>query len=273
MASGVLYHMEDPVELLARLAAVCGRLYLWTHFFDADSVRTRANVSARFDGPTERTTQGLTYTAYKFRYATDRLRGAFCGGPQPFAYWLTRDDIIRALRHFGFTEIEQGFVDRDHVHGPAFALVAQKPVETSARGRMWKLARRNVAGDAPTDQDTLRRARRDDCTNRRLDGRKIAMSVLPSPSKSPPDRNVARAAPVHRTPRPVLDMMMYQPPFDGRKYAMSDLPSPSKSPETGMSLGPPQLHQDALSTVLDMLMYQPPSDGRKTAMSVLPSPS
>jgi hypothetical protein len=71
----------------------------------------------------------LTYTAYKFKYATDRLRGAFCGGPQPFAYWLTQDDIIRALRHFGFTEIEQGFVDRDHVHGPAFALVAQIPVE------------------------------------------------------------------------------------------------------------------------------------------------
>ncbi len=134
VASGVLYHMEDPVELLGRLAAVCSRLYLWTHFFDAESVRTRANVCARFDGPIERTTRGLTYTAYKFRYATDRLRGAFCGGPQPFAYWLTQDDIIRALQHFGLTEIEQGFVDRDHVHGPAFALVAQRPIETSTRG-------------------------------------------------------------------------------------------------------------------------------------------
>jgi Methyltransferase domain len=129
LASGVLYHMEDPVELLGRLGTVCSRLYLWTHFFDGESVRTRANVSARFDGPIERATRGLTYTAYKFRYATDKLRGAFCGGPEPFAYWLTQDDIIRALRHFGFTEIEQSFVDRDHVHGPAFALVAQKPAE------------------------------------------------------------------------------------------------------------------------------------------------
>jgi hypothetical protein len=42
---------------------------------------------------------------------------------------LTQDDIIHALRHFGFTEIEQGFVDRDHFHGPASALVAQKPAD------------------------------------------------------------------------------------------------------------------------------------------------
>ena len=44
-----------------------------------------------------------------------------------FSIWLTRDDLLGALRHMGLTEIEIGEDDVDHVNGPAISLVASRP--------------------------------------------------------------------------------------------------------------------------------------------------
>jgi len=36
VASGVLYHMTQPVDLLQKIAAVSSRLFLWTHYYHPD---------------------------------------------------------------------------------------------------------------------------------------------------------------------------------------------------------------------------------------------
>ncbi|MGL5510179.1 MAG: class I SAM-dependent methyltransferase, partial [Microcoleaceae cyanobacterium] len=34
IASGVLYHMIDPVELIYLLSESCNQIYIWTHYYD-----------------------------------------------------------------------------------------------------------------------------------------------------------------------------------------------------------------------------------------------
>jgi len=126
VASGVLYHMEDPVELLGRLCPACDTLYLWTHYFEAEFIRQRPDVEARFGPPRTRTTMGFDHTVYPYHYAIECYRGTFCGGVKDYSHWLTRNDILGALRHFGFADIKEAHDEPFHIHGPAFALIGKR---------------------------------------------------------------------------------------------------------------------------------------------------
>jgi hypothetical protein len=128
VASGVLYHMEDPVRLLGHLSRACDRVYLWTHYFDAAYIRQRPDVEARFGQSKPRTTMGFEHVVYPYHYAIECFRGTFCGGVKEYSNWLAREDILRALRHFGFNDIKEAYEEPTHIHGPAFALVARRAV-------------------------------------------------------------------------------------------------------------------------------------------------
>lgn len=124
IASGVLYHMRDPVMLLAHLARCCERLYLWTHYHDAGLVAGRPKVAARFGPPEPRTTEGFAHTLHPHWYQAARFHRAFCGSGETHPRWMERDDILSALRHFGCTRLSVAFDEPAHPHGPAFAVVA-----------------------------------------------------------------------------------------------------------------------------------------------------
>jgi len=124
IASGVLYHMPEPAELLARLARACDRLFLWTHHYDRELVAHRPQVAARFRAPEGRTVDGFSHTVYPHWYQAARFRPGFCGSRETHPRWMTREDIIAALRHFGHARVEVGLEEPDHPHGPALGLVS-----------------------------------------------------------------------------------------------------------------------------------------------------
>ena len=121
-ACGVLYHMTDPAELISLIAAVTDEAFFWTHYYDP---RVLAGDS-RFSGPVPASHLGFSYSAFRQQYGSALGWGGFCGGSRPHSYWMTHDDILACLRHFGFSEIETGFEHRDHPNGPSFALLAKK---------------------------------------------------------------------------------------------------------------------------------------------------
>jgi Protein of unknown function (DUF1698) len=127
VASGVLYHMRDPVTLLARLARACDRLFLWTHYYDAEAVRQRPNVHARFGRPFAHTAEGFTHTLHPHWYQAARFRPSFCGSGEITPRWMERQAILDALRTFGYDRIETGLDEPGHVHGPCFAVAAARP--------------------------------------------------------------------------------------------------------------------------------------------------
>ncbi len=125
-ASGVLYHMQNPVELLALAAKSSDRLFLWTHYYDA-GVLDNPVIAHKFPSSQPGEYEGFKHTLYRYEYEAALNWTGFCGGSAPFSHWLSKDDILNCLRNFGLTEITIGQDSLTaHPHGPQFTLVATR---------------------------------------------------------------------------------------------------------------------------------------------------
>ncbi len=127
VASGVLYHMRNPIELIALIADATDRVFFWTHYDDDAVISKDPTVRARFSRAETVRHDGLAYPVQQYNYDAEALSSqTFCGGSAAFSYWMKREDILSCLRHYGFTEAEIAFDQADHQHGPSFALLAQR---------------------------------------------------------------------------------------------------------------------------------------------------
>jgi len=132
VASGVLYHMTDPVDLLRRMAAAADTLFLWTHCFDPDPAVWNAALQPlvgkkwRTDLTETVMHDGLPVRLVPQIYGEALGWKGFCGGPETISKWIYRDDLIRLLERLGFASIEIAFDHRDHPNGPSFCVLARK---------------------------------------------------------------------------------------------------------------------------------------------------
>src|SRR5579862_699882 len=69
LASGVLYHMANPIQLLELIAKVSNRTMLWTQYYDHDVIRQRMPLykRVRFKQGRKDTYKGFTYTRHERR--------------------------------------------------------------------------------------------------------------------------------------------------------------------------------------------------------------
>ena len=125
IACGILYHLTNPVELLELLARRCQALFLWTVYYDAGFVAQNPVPGAKFSEVLKMETAGFKHTVHRFNYGPSLDWKGFCGGGDVYSYWMEKEEIVSALRHFGFAEfrIEQ----HPNVHGSALMLAARKP--------------------------------------------------------------------------------------------------------------------------------------------------
>jgi len=124
VACGILYHLTNPVELLELLARRCNALFLWTVYYDPEFVARNPVPSAKFSEALARVHAGFRHTVHRFNYGASLDWEGFCGGGETFSYWMEKDEILAALRQFGFTEFltEQ----QPNVHGSALMIAARK---------------------------------------------------------------------------------------------------------------------------------------------------
>jgi hypothetical protein len=122
LASGVLYHMRDPSELIDLISRASKKLLLWTHFYDDALIKSKPNLARRFSGSIPSRYKGFDYVLHKYSYG--RKRRNFCGGINPFSHWMTRADILACLRFFGFQDLRIAFDEPDHPNGPSFCVAA-----------------------------------------------------------------------------------------------------------------------------------------------------
>ena len=127
VACGVLYHMANPVELISLLGRRCrGHLLLWTHYFDGAVLGKDPAFKLRFTKETGATHEGFGHVLHRSKYVHADKWSGFCGGSAAYANWLSREDILDCLTHFGFEGVKVRFDDPSHPNGPAFALIAKK---------------------------------------------------------------------------------------------------------------------------------------------------
>ena len=126
LASGVLYHMVDPLELLRLIAARSDRLAIWTQYYDPDAIAA-IGATPLFSGEPELVTlEGVEYRLHPKEYRTALEWGGFCGGPETYARWMERDQLIGALRQLGYRDVQEHLDHVDHPNGPAIFLLASR---------------------------------------------------------------------------------------------------------------------------------------------------
>lgn len=128
LASGVLYHMHEPLHLLELAAARSEALYLWTHYV-SDAVMPigdpRRAVLAQH--PRIVDFHGVPARLYRRTYAKAEANLSFNGGMADDHSWMHRDDILSCLAALGYADIRVAHDAPDHQNGPSFSVFARKP--------------------------------------------------------------------------------------------------------------------------------------------------
>jgi len=96
-ACGVLYHMTDPLHLLNLISRQTDRTFVWTHYV---SVKEAGRWADSFD--VER--YGFNCRYYRYIYDPNTHSRAH-SGTETYCCQLLKDDILGALKSYGFTKI------------------------------------------------------------------------------------------------------------------------------------------------------------------------
>ncbi len=126
VASGVLYHMANPVEVLALLAGVTDRLFIWTHLYDEAVIQRDKRLAMRFSGEESARFGGFDCRVHRHEYFGASHLKRFWGGTQPHSCWMNRKDLLAGLDHFGFDRITVGEEIPNHPKGPCITLLASR---------------------------------------------------------------------------------------------------------------------------------------------------
>lgn len=126
IASGVLYHMKDPLYLLEKIAAHTNNLFLWTHYYDVDVITSNTTLAKKFNPTIVSNRNGIRTESVIQSYLEALNWNGFCGGSADTSIWLTRSTILDYLNCLGFTMIEINHEHLNHPNGPAFSLFARK---------------------------------------------------------------------------------------------------------------------------------------------------
>lgn len=126
ISSGVLYHMQNPAELIHLISQVSRKIMLWTHYYDPE--KNNPDVNVRFSEVVAQEYHAFHHTLYRHPYQNleEHSLTGFCGGSAPFSMWMSRQDILSCLKYFGFNRLEVGFEDTEHPNGPCFCVVGSK---------------------------------------------------------------------------------------------------------------------------------------------------
>lgn len=128
IASGVLYHMIDPLKLLYLISRRARQIGIWTHYYKQDTLEANPILKRKFPRETVESNEygGFRATYHKQLYFEATSEAGFCGGSAPISYWLDRQTILDALKHYGYSRVATSLEEPDHPNGPSFTVFAEK---------------------------------------------------------------------------------------------------------------------------------------------------
>jgi SAM-dependent methyltransferase len=112
LASGILYHVDNPVSLLYRISQLSKKLFVLTHYATNDYP----------PGPTVKIKcNNKIYHGKYFQEDTANIVGSL----EEQVFWLYEEDLLKAVKDAGFRFVEVIHKEM-HKHGPALTFWATK---------------------------------------------------------------------------------------------------------------------------------------------------
>lgn len=132
VASGILYHMSRPVDLIVNMARHSDALLIWTHYFDELDMPPGDLRRTPFLEKTQLVNVlGTDIRLHMRAYFHAEKDQKFCGGMEDVHYWLEKGQILELLDKLGFDDVRLAHEQPNHQNGPALLLFARRS-ESSA---------------------------------------------------------------------------------------------------------------------------------------------
>jgi Methyltransferase domain len=127
VASGVLYHMQDPIRLIELIAERSDSFYLWTHYANDEAMPLNDPRRAAFVGNVQtKQSHGVNIRLYERSYHGAWVNKSFCGGTHDLHRWIEREDMLALIKVLGFEDIQIMHDQPDHDNGPSFSIFARR---------------------------------------------------------------------------------------------------------------------------------------------------
>jgi hypothetical protein len=127
VASGVLYHMADPVRLIELISQRSNALYLWTHYYGEAEMPEGDSRRKAFSGQVIiRPFDGLDIRLHKRSYHGAWKNKSFCGGIYDDHSWLEKEQLFALLIKVGYNVIQTEHDSMDNPHGPCISIFARR---------------------------------------------------------------------------------------------------------------------------------------------------
>lgn len=123
---GVLYHMDEPWNLLTALSSASTSMFIATHCADPD----KANVIVKADG-----------VRYRGSWWQEGPADEPLSGLQPLSFWPTPKDLTRMLIETGWRNVNWMDFNAAHTNGPLGCIQVDQ-----SRSKLWPLKRQTVRG-------------------------------------------------------------------------------------------------------------------------------
>lgn len=135
VASGVLYHMANPVRLLELIAARTDAVYLWTHYASDAAMPEGDPRRLAMIGDVEIVeSHGVKVRCYRRSYWGAWNDKSFCGGPHDIHRWIEISDMLSLLHALGFDDIGTAHDEQDHKNGPSMSIFARRTATPATPG-------------------------------------------------------------------------------------------------------------------------------------------
>lgn len=124
LASGVLYHLSDPLQTLLDMMHVSDRICIWTHYFEADAIAGSCEplrIAMEFPAQ-ERVIGSDRMTYHPMAYGASAELPVFRGGVAPSASWIELNDLVALFARHGY-RVETG-MQQTTPNGPCACIVA-----------------------------------------------------------------------------------------------------------------------------------------------------
>lgn len=112
LALGVLYHLEDPLSAIYRIAELTNRLFVWSHYSTKDEPKGPL-IEVEYQG-----------NICHGKYVGEDIKH-YLSGLNKKSFWIFEDDFLKVVEKTGFKYID--LIQKEkHEHGPAMTFLAQK---------------------------------------------------------------------------------------------------------------------------------------------------